>query len=76
MPNESEQYLARQRVAMEVVTAELVNRVGWEAAARTLLAQAVTVLEAEGGPSLAARYLRELADDVERTGPQEGAGRN
>ena len=73
---EQEAYLARQRRAMEIVTAALVQRVGAQAAARTLLAHAVTVLEAEGGPTLAARSLRELADDVERTGPQTGAARN
>jgi hypothetical protein len=59
---------AHQR--MGVVAQGLAGKLGAMDAAGVLVGAAVGVLEAEGGPALAAKYLREMADEVERHGPE------
>jgi hypothetical protein len=64
-----EQNLAKARMHMAAVVTGLGQVLGTVEAAKLLLADAVTLFEAEGGPALAVRYLRTLADEVERTRP-------
>ena len=67
--------LAPAHKRMSEVAYGLVRKFGAIDAAGVLIGAAVGVLEVDGSPAIAARYLREMADEIDGT-PQRRAGRN